>query len=348
MLQYQSAAETSSSALPGVVPDGRALAADDRDPALAERAHVRHRIPERALGHVGDANAVLTRVPWWLDEAPPDPEAPPLAGDAEADVAIVGGGYTGLWTALELKRRDPALRVVVLEAEHVGYGPSGRNGGFLETYWCALPRAALAARRRGGAASSPAASEGASRRGRARSARTSGCARGGMLEVVDDGGAGRGRRRTRSAPRPSSASPRRRALAGRVAGDLAGLPARRLVPGRGHRPAGAARPRAAPRRARRRRRAARAHARHRRSAPARSCARQAGVVRAPEIVVATNAWMSGWRPVRGRADAVRQLRRPHRARSRAARRDRLDGRRGDRRRPDVPPLLPDDRTTAAC
>jgi glycine/D-amino acid oxidase-like deaminating enzyme len=83
---------------------------------------------------------VLSRVPWWLDEAPPDPEAEPLAGDADADVAIVGGGYTGLWTALELKRREPTLRVTVLEAEQVGYGPSGRNGGFLETYWCALPR----------------------------------------------------------------------------------------------------------------------------------------------------------------------------------------------------------------
>jgi glycine/D-amino acid oxidase-like deaminating enzyme len=83
---------------------------------------------------------VLSRVPWWLDEAPPDPEAEPLSGEAEADVAIVGGGYTGLWTALELKRRAPALRVTLLEAEHVGYGPRGRNGGFLETYWSALPR----------------------------------------------------------------------------------------------------------------------------------------------------------------------------------------------------------------
>jgi len=83
---------------------------------------------------------VLNRVPWWLEEAPPDPEAAPLSADAEADVVIVGGGYTGLWTAIELKRRDSSFRVTVLEAEHVGYGPSGRNGGFLETYWCALPR----------------------------------------------------------------------------------------------------------------------------------------------------------------------------------------------------------------
>jgi glycine/D-amino acid oxidase-like deaminating enzyme len=84
--------------------------------------------------------AVDGTLPWWLEEAPPDPEAEPLAGDAVADVAVVGGGYTGLWTALELRRRDPGLRVTVLEAEHVGYGPSGRNGGFVETYWCVLPR----------------------------------------------------------------------------------------------------------------------------------------------------------------------------------------------------------------
>ena len=69
-------------------------------------------------------------LPWWLDEAPPDPEAPALDGDAEADVAIAGAGYTGLWTALELKRRDPSLAVTVLEADRTGHGPSGRNGGF--------------------------------------------------------------------------------------------------------------------------------------------------------------------------------------------------------------------------
>jgi glycine/D-amino acid oxidase-like deaminating enzyme len=77
---------------------------------------------------------------WWLQEAPPDEPAAPLEGDASADVAIVGGGYTGLWTALALKERDPALDVLVLEAEFCGFGPSGRNGGFLETYWPALAR----------------------------------------------------------------------------------------------------------------------------------------------------------------------------------------------------------------
>jgi glycine/D-amino acid oxidase-like deaminating enzyme len=78
--------------------------------------------------------------PWWLDEAPPFEPEPPLEGDVEADVAIVGGGYTGLWTALALKEREPSLRVVVLEADLCGEGPSGRNGGFVHGYWSYLPR----------------------------------------------------------------------------------------------------------------------------------------------------------------------------------------------------------------
>src|SRR5438093_27692 len=52
--------------------------------------------------------------PWWLQEAPLDPVLPALAGSTEVDVAVVGGGYTGLWTALELRGRDPSLRVAVL------------------------------------------------------------------------------------------------------------------------------------------------------------------------------------------------------------------------------------------
>jgi AraC-like DNA-binding protein len=54
-----------------------------------------------------------------------------LAGDIEADVAIVGAGYTGLWTAYYLKQQVPDLRVVVLEAEIAGFGASGRNGGWV-------------------------------------------------------------------------------------------------------------------------------------------------------------------------------------------------------------------------
>jgi glycine/D-amino acid oxidase-like deaminating enzyme len=73
--------------------------------------------------------------PWWLDEAGRQTEAPKLEGDATADVCIVGGGYTGLWTALALKEREPSLQVVLLEADTCGSGPSGRNGGFLHGYW---------------------------------------------------------------------------------------------------------------------------------------------------------------------------------------------------------------------
>jgi glycine/D-amino acid oxidase-like deaminating enzyme len=66
----------------------------------------------------------------WLDgDVPP---RPPLRGGRRADVAIVGAGFTGLWTALALTERDPTLDVVVLEAATVGHGASGRNGGFVE------------------------------------------------------------------------------------------------------------------------------------------------------------------------------------------------------------------------
>ncbi|HSL63800.1 MAG TPA: FAD-binding oxidoreductase [Gaiellaceae bacterium] len=78
-------------------------------------------------------------VAYWLEEAPPDPAAAPLTGDVEADVAIVGGGYTGLWTALTLRERAPELRVLLLEAGRCGTGPSGINGGFLHGYWSRLP-----------------------------------------------------------------------------------------------------------------------------------------------------------------------------------------------------------------
>jgi glycine/D-amino acid oxidase-like deaminating enzyme len=55
-----------------------------------------------------------------------------------ADVCIVGGGYTGLWTALALKEREPSARVVLVEADTCGSGPSGRNGGFAHGYWASL------------------------------------------------------------------------------------------------------------------------------------------------------------------------------------------------------------------
>jgi glycine/D-amino acid oxidase-like deaminating enzyme len=69
----------------------------------------------------------------WVATMPAEEvvEGRPLDGDVAVDVAIVGGGYTGLWTAKALAERDPGLRIAVLEQHGVGFGASGRNGG-----WC--------------------------------------------------------------------------------------------------------------------------------------------------------------------------------------------------------------------
>ncbi|NUR09622.1 MAG: FAD-dependent oxidoreductase, partial [Nocardioidaceae bacterium] len=68
----------------------------------------------------------------WHETADDDwTPRPALDGDARVDVAVVGAGLTGLWTACYLLREDPSLRVLVVEAETAGFGASGRNGG-----WC--------------------------------------------------------------------------------------------------------------------------------------------------------------------------------------------------------------------
>ncbi|HET7902298.1 MAG TPA: FAD-binding oxidoreductase, partial [Candidatus Nanopelagicales bacterium] len=76
---------------------------------------------------------------WWLREALAHEEfrgepTDPVRSDLTADVAIVGGGFTGLWTAWHLTRLDPGVDVVVLEQDECGFGPSGRNGGFLDGF----------------------------------------------------------------------------------------------------------------------------------------------------------------------------------------------------------------------
>ena len=74
----------------------------------------------------------MTALSLWQDTLPsPVAARPALPGPREADIAIVGAGYTGLWTAYYLKKADPTLRIVILEAEYAGFGASGRNGG-----WC--------------------------------------------------------------------------------------------------------------------------------------------------------------------------------------------------------------------
>ena len=73
----------------------------------------------------------------WHATLPDEERAPrpPLAGDLDVDVAIVGAGYTGLWTAYALMRADPTLRIVICEAEVAGFGASGRNGGWCSSFF---------------------------------------------------------------------------------------------------------------------------------------------------------------------------------------------------------------------
>ncbi|MFE7705862.1 NAD(P)/FAD-dependent oxidoreductase [Streptomyces sp. NPDC057486] len=71
--------------------------------------------------------------PFWLDDPGRPQSGPALVGDTTCDLLVVGGGYTGLWTALVAKERDPSTDVVLIEADEAGGAASGRNGGFCES-----------------------------------------------------------------------------------------------------------------------------------------------------------------------------------------------------------------------
>jgi glycine/D-amino acid oxidase-like deaminating enzyme len=77
---------------------------------------------------------------WWHSLGGPPPARPPLGEPLEVDIAIVGAGYTGLWTAYYLKRARPELRIAVLERETAGFGASGRNGGWVSGFFSGPPR----------------------------------------------------------------------------------------------------------------------------------------------------------------------------------------------------------------
>jgi glycine/D-amino acid oxidase-like deaminating enzyme len=76
---------------------------------------------------------------WWLRQEPAVEPAPALTGDRDADFVVVGGGYTGMWTAWLLREAEPEARIILLEAGVCGHGPTGRNGGFVNSMWFSLP-----------------------------------------------------------------------------------------------------------------------------------------------------------------------------------------------------------------
>jgi glycine/D-amino acid oxidase-like deaminating enzyme len=93
---------------------------------------------QAGLNLVGKALTPGAQRSWWLREAlaaEGETPCPPLKGNVNADVVIVGGGFTGLWTAYFLTEANPNLRIVVLEQDICGGGPSGRNGGFASGWW---------------------------------------------------------------------------------------------------------------------------------------------------------------------------------------------------------------------
>src|SRR5919109_3053306 len=73
---------------------------------------------------------------WWLEEAGRVEARRPLGDSVDADVVVIGGGYTGMWTAWHLL--EAGARVALLEAGLCGHGPSGRNGGFCESLWLGI------------------------------------------------------------------------------------------------------------------------------------------------------------------------------------------------------------------
>ncbi|YBV95495.1 FAD-binding oxidoreductase [Phyllobacteriaceae bacterium JZ32] len=79
---------------------------------------------------------------FWLQDIGAGPKTGPLKGEVNTDIAIVGGGYTGLWTALRIKEQSPETRVTILEADFCGSGASGRNGGQVHTWFAEIDQIA--------------------------------------------------------------------------------------------------------------------------------------------------------------------------------------------------------------
>jgi len=89
-------------------------------------------VPEQIADRPAAALADSVLGPLWLDTSDRPAPRPALAGDVEADLLVVGGGFTGLWTAVRAVERDPGTRVVLIEADRIAEHATGRNGGFCE------------------------------------------------------------------------------------------------------------------------------------------------------------------------------------------------------------------------
>ncbi|MCS0502832.1 FAD-binding oxidoreductase [Ancylobacter mangrovi] len=119
-----------------------AIAAFDADPRAT-----RPRAAHATFATMGEDRLPGGGYPsWWLNEALESEgqvrPCPPLSGMVRTDIAIVGGGFTGLWAALALRERRPDLSVTLIEHEICGAGASGKNAGKVHGYWSSLPRLA--------------------------------------------------------------------------------------------------------------------------------------------------------------------------------------------------------------
>lgn len=103
-----------------------------KPPSTTKLSFDRHEA-EVPRSRVRKALAGARNCSYWLDSPDRPAPQPALQGQHSCDLLVIGGGYTGLWTALQAKERDPQRRVILLEAERIGWAASGRNGGFCES-----------------------------------------------------------------------------------------------------------------------------------------------------------------------------------------------------------------------
>ena len=86
---------------------------------------------DEANPNVLPALADVVEESYWMDDDDWPDEKSRLVGENTADLLIIGGGFTGLWAAIEAKEHNPSLDVVLVEGKWIAYGASGRNGGFV-------------------------------------------------------------------------------------------------------------------------------------------------------------------------------------------------------------------------